>query len=243
MVLVTESRHRCSLNFANERKVVTLRDQGWTWEDIAGEVKNLEGDNPSEWLARKVYNTFSRKAGRCKYNYDKCGRKPWKVTPKVRTFIVNKLMQLRKRHIVTSTTLQGSGAKKFKIQLDASYIRKILVNAGYKWLPRAQKKKYTPDQMKARLRFAKFVCSLSKKALRERLSFSMDGVVLAAPPRNDIDRANHCWGGATHMWRKPSEGATPELAGENPYVKQCPISRAIPLWGGISEGGYSRLSP
>jgi len=33
--------------------------------------------------------------------------------------------------------------------------------------------------------------------------------------------------------------AVPELAGAQPYVDQIPLSRAIPLWGGISEGGFA----
>ncbi|PFX11510.1 hypothetical protein AWC38_SpisGene24722 [Stylophora pistillata] len=28
------------------------------------------------------------------------------------------------------------------------------------------------------------------------------------------------------------------LAGQNPYPSQCPHSRAVPLWGGLSEGGF-----
>ena len=41
------------------------------------------------------------------------------------------------------------------------------------------------------------------------------------------------------MWRKPSEAAKPELAGADAYGKQVPIERAIPLWAGISEGGFA----
>lgn len=40
------------------------------------------------------------------------------------------------------------------------------------------------------------------------------------------------------MWRKPSEAANPKLAGDAPYGKQAPIGRCIPLWGGISAGGF-----
>ena len=43
------------------------------------------------------------------------------------------------------------------------------------------------------------------------------------------------------MWRKRGEAATSELAGHDPYGGQVPLSRALPLWGGISEGGYSEV--
>lgn len=236
MVVVQETRHRSSLNFANERKVVTLRKQGMKWCDIVDEVVNLEGERPSEWLVRKVYKIFKARKGRCTYNYHKCGRKPYKVTPAVRKFVVSKLRELRNKSIVTSTTLQTEVARKFKVQIETSTIRKILKKAGYRWLVRAQKK-FSKDQIKARLRFAKHVVSLSKKQLRERLSLSMDGIIITIPPKNDIDRENFCHYGNTHMWRKPSERAVPELAGEDPYATQVPLNRAVPLWGGISEGG------
>jgi hypothetical protein len=39
MVVVSESQHKHSLNFANQRKVVILRDaRGQSWEKIAEQV-------------------------------------------------------------------------------------------------------------------------------------------------------------------------------------------------------------
>ena len=43
MVHITESVHPHSLSFANQRKVVTLRDQGFAWRDITSRVVNLQG--------------------------------------------------------------------------------------------------------------------------------------------------------------------------------------------------------
>ena len=48
MVQITESVHPRSLSFANQRKVVILRDQGFAWNDITGRVVNLQGASPSE---------------------------------------------------------------------------------------------------------------------------------------------------------------------------------------------------
>jgi hypothetical protein len=41
------------------------------------------------------------------------------------------------------------------------------------------------------------------------------------------------------MWRKSKEACKPELAGEGTYSHQVPAGRAVPMWGGISEGGFS----
>jgi hypothetical protein len=91
----------------------------------------------------------------------------------------------------------------------------------------------------ARLAFAKKVAALSAAQLRERLSLAMDGVVLGLPPTNPIDRENYCRHGDAHMWRKRSEAANPDLAGGSKYGDQLPLARALPLWGGVSEGGFA----
>ena len=43
------------------------------------------------------------------------------------------------------------------------------------------------------------------------------------------------------MWRKPSEAASPELAGDERYGKQVPLERAVPMWGGITPTGFALL--
>ena len=42
-----------------------------------------------------------------------------------------------------------------------------------------------------------------------------------------------------HKWRKPGETNQPALAGKDEYKKQVPIARAIPVWGGLSHGGFA----
>ena len=76
---------------------------------------------------------------------------------------------------------------------------------------------------------------LSDAALKEKLSFAMDGVILGMPPRDHTERWNYCKYGTEFMWRKPSESFQPELAGDDAYGKQVPQARAIPLWGGGTE--------
>jgi hypothetical protein len=43
------------------------------------------------------------------------------------------------------------------------------------------------------------------------------------------------------MWRRPSEAALPELAGDHPYAEQIPLSRALPMWAGIGAGGFAPI--
>jgi hypothetical protein len=80
---------------------------------------------------------------------------------------------------------------------------------------------------------------MSRPELRRHLSFAMDGVILTMPPEDPIDRHNYCHLGETHMWRRPNELASPALSGADKYGKQVPLSRAIPLWGGIAETGFA----
>ena len=44
------------------------------------------------------------------------------------------------------------------------------------------------------------------------------------------------------MWRKDNEAASPELAGDDPYAEQVPLSRAIPIWGAISAKGFGVIT-
>eukprot|EP00973_Karenia_brevis_P045833 6348461-Karenia_brevis.AAC.1 len=110
---------------------------------------------------------------------------------------------------------------------------------GYKWLPKSQKRLYDKETREARVAFARRVLSLTKAQLREKLSMAMDGVILAMPPRDPTDRFNFCRCGDDHIWRKHNESLSPLLAGADEYGKQVPMARAVPMWGGCSEGGFS----
>ena len=72
MVLVQEARHPRSLDFANERKAMLLRDAGHAWKSIAGRVKNLSGTrHPSSRTAtapfRKLCALCSGGQGGCSW--------------------------------------------------------------------------------------------------------------------------------------------------------------------------------
>jgi hypothetical protein len=44
------------------------------------------------------------------------------------------------------------------------------------------------------------------------------------------------------MWRKKTGAVDPDLAGADPYAKQAPLRRVIPLWGGIGPGGFAKVA-
>jgi hypothetical protein len=240
MTVVSEQVHPLGLDFANQRKVVVRRDvHKESWPTIARKVRNLQNKQPSATLVARYYKGFSARLGRRKSRYAKCGRKPWKVSKEIEAYVVARLRALRRQCVCTSSTLQREVAANKHVSLEASTIRKILAKKGYHWLTRAQKRKYSAEDMAARLAFAKKVAALSAAQLRERLSLAMDGVVLGLPPTNPIDRENYCRHGDAHMWRKRSEAANPDLAGGSKYGDQLPLARALPLWGGVSEGGFA----
>jgi len=238
MPLVSEMVHPRSMDFANQRKVVILRDQGHEWSHILGRVFNLKGERPSETQCRDVYNSFSRNLGRRKYKYANCGRAAWKATEEVQTYLVRRLLALRQTGICTSTILQRELLQDKNIFMCQSAIRKVLFNKGYRWLPRSQKPKYSREQRAMRRAFAKEVLKKTDAQLSKHITMAMDGVVLSVPPTDDVARGNYCRVGESHMWRKPGENAKPELSGADMYSKQIPYARAVPMWGGIGPGGF-----
>ena len=126
--------------------------------------------------------------------------------------------------------------------MNASGIRKLLLKKGYKWLPRSQKRMYSLEERRTRKAFARKVLRLTVAELRRQLAMSLDGVILTMPPKDATDRYNYCRFGEGHMWRKPCESNNPELAGDDPYGKQAPLARCIPMWGGIGAGGTGIVS-
>ena len=62
MVLVEEHVHPRSLDFCNQRKLVTLRDvHGVPFRDIAQQVRNLKGEPPSTQHVVNVYEVTNPK--------------------------------------------------------------------------------------------------------------------------------------------------------------------------------------
>lgn len=239
--MICEMVHPKGLDFENQRKCVLLHAQGESFPKIAKKVRNILKQKTTENTVRRVISRFSKTAGKSKYNYKNCGRQPWKITAKVGSFIVRRLLALRQNSMVTSTTLQAEVAKKMKVKITAAAVRKHLRSKGYQWLPRAQKRLYNKETRLERLAFARRLDRLSLVALARFISMAIDGVILTVPPTDPTDRKNFCRNGETHMWRRRSEATKPELAGEDPYAEQVPLARAIPLWAGISATGYCEI--
>ena len=242
MVLVVENVHPAGLDFANQRKAVVLRDvKGLTFPEIAARLRNLRGATPTPRLVADTYHKFSVTKGRRQYKYKKCGRKPWKLTKEMKTFLVSQLKQLRRSAPCTTTMLQQVLAREKGVQVEKSAIAKTLKSQGYQWLPRSQKRKYSKEDRAARLAWAQEVVDMGPARAKAKLSMAMDGVVLGMPPSDPTDRLHWCRHGEDRMWRKKSEAASPELAGGHSYDNQVPLARALPLWGGISGGGFAEI--
>ena len=236
-------RHPKGLSFAMQRKVVLLRDdKDMSWDDIAdpkiGGIMNLAGLPTCRDVVKRAYEKyFKRGRGKSKYDYRKCGRKRWKMTLEIERFLIQQLLSIRRTGVCTSMTLQRVVARDKKITLSDGYIRKVLRKKGYRWLPRSQKRKYSKDEMLTRLQHVKRFLRMSKEELRKKAALSIDGTVIPIPPDDDVGRWNHCMAAESHMWRKRGEAALPELAGGDAYFEQVGINRAVPFWGGISQGG------
>jgi len=240
MPVVSEMVHPRGLDFAAQRKVVICRDvHKLAWKDIAKKVRNLQKKKPKPRTCANYYKKFNRRAGRRKSNYEKCGRKAYKLTKEAEQFLVKRLKELRRVGPCTSITLQRELAREKKVKVGADYIRKVLTKRGYRWLPRRQKRVYSRKQRKSRVAFAERVLRMSTAELRKKFSMAMDGTVIPLPPTDNVERLNFCRFGENFMWRRPSETFRAELAGDDFYHNQLPISRALPLWGGISAGGFA----
>ena len=235
--------HPRSMDFRNQRRVVLFRDtEGLSWETIASKVQNLKGENPSWTQCRNVYNSFNARTGHKAYKYKNCGRRREKVTTAVDRFLEKRLLALRHKVEVNASVLQRELAKGMGVKLESSTIRRALKRLGYRWLPRTQKRVYSSDEMLERCAFARRVLRFSDERLREALSFCMDGCVLSVPPSGLTKRENFCKASLTHVYRKRSEGASPALAGQDKYKDQVPMSRALPLWGGVSGDGFAEVA-
>jgi len=126
-------------------------------------------------------------------------------------------------------------AKEKVIEVEASIIRRHLTKAGYKYLARSHKPKYSPAEKRLRVDFSEEYLD------DDELHMFMDGVVFTVPPKDLMQRENYCKSDITKVWRLPSEHSLPELAGYNKYARQVPQNRIVPLWGGLSVGGFAPI--
>jgi len=239
MVLVSEHVHPRSLSFSQQRRVCVLRDvHKESWEAIAGKVRNLQGRRPCWKVCRDAYQRLNSGRGRARYRYQNCGRTPVLTKP-LKSWLIRQLVSRRRTTICTSTMLQRLLARERQVVVEASTIRRVLREAGYRWMPRMKKPRYTAEQKAERLAFAQSILALTPRQLTQQLHLAMDGVVLSVPPTDRPSREAYCHVGDTHVWRKPEEAGNPTLAGGDRYSKQVPQARLVPMWGGIAAGGFA----
>ena len=241
MPVVSQQQHPKSLDFNNQRKAYMLRKDGCSLPAIAKMVLNLQGDPSTPDTVSRAIKRFNVKKGYTPYSYKNCGRFAWKVTEEVEKWLVKELVRLRKSTVCTSHTLQRHLVKEKRVHVSESAIRKVLNKAGYWWVNRSQKRKYSAKDRAARWAFAKKLMRKGKEGIKKYLSMSFDGVVLAMAPTDPVDRHNHCMGAEKKIWRKKSEAALPELSAADPYADQLPLARAVPLWAGIGNEGVCEI--
>ena len=170
MPLVSQMQHPRSLDFENQQKAYLLRTkEKLPLKEVAKRVVNLQGEPSTEDTVRRSVARFSVNKGRSKYNYKNCGRTPWKVTPEIKKWLIKKLLALRNKIICTSTILQRELARERKIQISDSAIRKVLEEAGYHWLRRCDKRKYSKADREKRVKFCKKIMKMGKR-LWEKLT-------------------------------------------------------------------------
>ena len=238
MVLQRVRVHPKGLAPQMKRKVWVLRKEKRparekTWPIIASKVRNLLGVVPYWKVCRDAYLELEKPGHAVKDSYAKCGRKPT-LTKGVATWVVRRMLKLRKSMDVTSTDLAQVLAKEKGVEVEASSIRKLLKSRGYRYLARSKKPKYNKDEKLKRYNFA-----VGNKD--EEIDMFMDGVVFTVPPADPTKRENYCKADIRKVWRRPDEYDLPELAGYDRYAKQVPPNRIVPLWGGLAAGGFSEV--
>jgi transposase len=244
MVLVRARMHPRGLGLNAQRKVFVLRKSGGpggkklSWEKIAPQVKNLKNKTPGWKVCRDAYNKMNSKEAKVEDNYSNCGRDAV-LTKSLRTWLVSRLLVLRKSTECTSGDLARELAKKKGVVVEASTVRRALNLEGYKHLSRSKKPKYSKEQREERVAFAKMILAWCKKDFEASLNLCLDGVVFTIPPSAETARENYCHSDCQKVWRKPGETALTELDGFDRYKNQVPDSRIIPLWGGLASGGFA----
>ncbi|CAK0892190.1 unnamed protein product [Prorocentrum cordatum] len=234
--------HPKSLDTRNATRVLALRDgKGLAFTDIADRVWNVSGERPTPRTRANTYWGLKSTRRRQAPRYDKCGRKPWKLTEDVTKHILKRMVALRKKGPCTASTLQQDVAAAKGVDLDLSLIRRTLREAGYRWLPRMKRRVYTREEKEERAAFCKSVVDTTEAQLTARLCMSLDGVVLTMPPSKESDRMVFLRNGEHMIWRKPDEDAVESTAGKTSYDHQVPLSRAVPMWGGVGKEGAAAV--
>ena len=126
---VSEMVHPRGLNFKNQRKVMLYREglmpgqKGikMGFKKIALRVRNLQKKPSTEDVVRRVYAQFNTKKDRVQYKFARCGRKPWKLTKEVSSFVIRHLLKKRRCSIVTSTTLQAAVSRELGVKITEDF--------------------------------------------------------------------------------------------------------------------------
>ena len=242
MVVHRHNVHKRGLSVkAKERVYVKRKNDKMTWEEIAGQVRNLQGDRPYWKVVRAAFWELTNKNGRAKKDkYSNCGGKA-KVTDDLAKWLVKKMKKLRVDTDCTSADLQRCLAKEKNVIVEESTVRRVLNNAGFYYLARETKPRYDLAQRQSRVTFSKIFWECDPETQAEEANICLDGVVFTKPPAGGVQRENYIHSDTPKVWRGKDEQQLPELAGYDRYQKQVPPARMIPIWGGVGPGGFATV--
>ena len=195
-----------------------------SWRTIAPCISRADGTKLKAKDWKLCYDTFNRMLDPASDNctgYAKAGRKKV-ITKELARWIISRLKVLRRTTRCTSTMLMRDLAHKKKVKVEASIIRRVLTEHGFRWMKRIKKRKYTPPQIAQRLAMGNKFANMSENKMEDELHLSMDGVVITRPPSNILERENYVRTDDAYLWRKPSERDLAELHGYRspPLVSQ-----------------------
>ena len=179
--------HPRGLSVKQQTKVYVRRTvHKESWKTIAPQIKNLEGQTPGWQVCRDTYQRMVD-SDNTQDAYANCRRKAV-ITPDLRKWLIERLLVLRKKTVCTAEVLQRQLASKKRVVVEVSTVRHHLALAGYKWLPRGKKRKYTREQKIERKSFSDGLLAMTPSEMKKHFQFSMDGVVLTVPPTEEIAR-------------------------------------------------------
>ena len=217
--------HPRGLSVKQQTKVYVRRTvHKESWKTIAPQIKNLEGQTPGWQVCRDTYQRMVD-SDNTQDAYANCGRKAV-ITPDLRKWLIERLLVLRKKTVCTAEVLQRQLASKKRVVVEVSTVRHHLALAGYKWLPRGKKRKYTREQKIERKSFSDGLLAMTPSEMKKHFQFSMDGVVLTVPPTEEIARENFLHTDDLYVYQKKGERNLPELAGHDAYSKQVIVTIA-----------------
>ena len=217
--------------------------QKYKWSQIAKEVVNLEGQQPSENCLRLAVQRLGKKgkSAQPKNNYANCGRRygndggKFKLTPKLEQAVVSFVKQWRHKRFCTCPHIR----RELKLDVSDTTVARCLNRHGFFWRAVPKKQPLTSEQLQKRKQFVLEHLDKSPAWWCEHVNLVLDGVTLTKAPASLTGQQKHAAQSISHMWMKKTEKLDNKVHTYNRYGVQYGIK--VPLWGGFTGGGEFAL--